>query len=157
MALTKEQIRTDYPLPIYNYRVDINGVSISFSEVSGLELSFETQTYKESFAVSGKVGPNIMYMPGQIQPVNISMKKGLVKGKSIPVFYDWINTTQINQIEKRDIVVHLLDETGNTVVSWKVIDAFPTKLSAPSFDASSNDVAIESMDFMAFRVTMEEA
>ena len=60
-------------------------------------------------------------------------------------------------MDKRDIVVHLLDETGSTVVSWKVIDAFPTKLTAPSFDASSNEVAIESMDLMAFRVTMEEA
>ena len=157
MALTKEQIKTDYPLPIYNYRVDINGVSISFSEVSGLELAFESITYKESFSVSGKVGPNIMYMPGQIQPVNISMKKGLVKGKSIPVFYEWINDIEINQVDKRDIVVHLLDETGSTVVSWKVIDAFPTKLTAPSFDASSNEVAIESMDLRAFRVTMEEA
>ncbi|WP_130734442.1 phage tail protein [Flavobacterium sp. J27] len=156
MALTKEQIKTDYPLPIYNYRVDINGESISFSEVSGLELSFETFTYKESYASGGKVGPNIMYMPGQIQPVTISMKKGLVKGKSIPVFYNWINAIQLNQVEKKDIVVHLLDETGATVVSWKVIDAFPTKLTAPSFDANSNDVGIESMDLMAYRVTMEE-
>ncbi|MEM9338892.1 MAG: phage tail protein [Bacteroidota bacterium] len=156
MALTKEQIKTDYPLPIYNYRIDINGVSISFSEVSGLELAFESITYKESFAVGGKIGPNIMYMPGQIQPVNISMKKGLVKNKSIPVFYDWINSVQINQVDKRDIVVHLLDETGSTVVSWTVIDAFPTKLTAPSFDANSNEVAIESMDLMAYRVKMEE-
>jgi len=156
MALTKEQIKTDYPLPIYNYRVDINGESISFSEVSGLELSFETFTYKESYASGGKVGPNIMYMPGQIQPVTISMKKGLVKGKSIPVFYNWINSIQLNQVDKKDIVVHLLDETGTTVISWKVIDAFPTKLSAPSFDANSNDVGIESMELMAFRVTMEE-
>jgi len=157
MALTKEQIKTDYPLPIYNYRVDIDGVSFSFSEVSGLELSFETITYKESFSASGKVGPNIMYMPGQIQPVNINLKKGFVQGKSIPVFYEWINSIELNRVDKKDIVVHLLDETGSTVVSWKVIDAFPTKLSAPSFNASSNEVAIESMDLMAFRVTMAEA
>lgn len=157
MALTKEQIKSDYPLPIYNYRVDINGESISFSEVSGLELSFETITYKESYATGGKVGPNIMYMPGQIQPVNISLKKGYVQGKSIPVFYDWINSIQLNRVDKRDIVVHLLDETGNTIVSWTVLDSFPTKLSAPSFDASSNEVAIESMDLMASRVSMAEA
>ncbi len=156
MALTKEQIKTDYPLPIYNYRVDIDGVSFSFSEISGLELSFESITYKESFTSGDKVGPNIMYMPGQIQPVNISLKKGFVKGKSIPVFYEWINDIQLNRVDKKDIVVHLLDEAGNTVVNWKVIDAFPTKLSAPSFDASSNEVAIESMELMASRVTMEE-
>ncbi|MBQ4820705.1 phage tail protein [Aquimarina sp. MMG016] len=157
MALTKEQIATDYPLPIYNYRVDIDGVSFSFSKVSGLDLGFEAITYKESHAASGKVGPNIMYMPGQIQAVNISLEKGYVKGKSIAVFYEWINSIELNRVDKKDIIVHLLDETGGTVVSWKVIDAFPTKLTGPSFDASSSEVAIESMELMASRVTMEEA
>ena len=101
MALTKEQIKKDYPLPTYNYRVDIDGASVAFSEVSGLDLAFETITYKESFAASGKLGPNIMYMPGQIQPVNISLKKGFVKGKSIPVFYEWINEIQLNRVTKK--------------------------------------------------------
>ena len=97
-----------------------------------------------------------MYMPAQIQAVNISMKKGLVRQKSIPKLYDWINSVEINLIDKRDIVIHLLDEKGQTVVNWTAIDAFPTKLTAPSFTADSNDVAIESLDLMALRVTMEE-
>ena len=50
-----------------------------------------------------------------------------------------------------------MDEAGNAVVSWKVLNAFPTKLDAPSFDANSNDVAVESMELMADRVTIEEA
>ncbi len=157
MALTKDQIRADYPLPVYNYRVDIDGESVSFSEVSGLELAFETHTYKESFTEGGKSGPNIMYMPSQIQAVTITLKKGFVTSKSIRVFYDWINSVSLNQVDKKDIVVHLLDETGSTVVSWKVIDAFPTKLTAPTFDANSNDVAIETMELMANRVSTQEA
>lgn len=155
MALTKDQIRTDYPLLIYNYRVDIDNTSISFSEVSGLDLSFETITHKESHKVSGKSGPNIMYMPGMIQPVNISLKKGLVPEESMKVFYDWINSIELNRVDKKDIIVHLLDEAGLTVVSWKCIDAFPTKLSAPTFDANSNEVALETMELMASRVMME--
>jgi|GEM_PF-325502 len=157
MALSKEQIKTSYPLVTYNYRVDIDNTSISFSEVSGLDLSFDTITHKESHSVSGKVGPNIMYMPGQIQPVNITLSKGLVKGVSMKVFYDWINSIELNLVDKKDIVVHLLDETGSTVISWKVVDAFPKKLSAPKFDASANSVAVESMELMASRVFMEEA
>ncbi len=156
MALTKEQIKTDYPLPVYNYKVEIDGTAIAFSEVSGLELSFESITYKES-QVNGMKGPNIMHMPGQVQPTNITMKKGYVTGKSVPVLYDWINSIELNRIEKKDIMVHLLDETGTTVVNWKVIDCFPTKLSAPTFDANSNEVAVESMELMASNVTMEEA
>lgn len=156
MALTKEQIKTDYPLLVYNYRVDIDNTSISFSQVSGLDLAFEPITYKESHSVSGKSGPNIMHMPGMLQPVNITLQKGLVKGVSMKVFYDWINSIGLNRVDKKDIIVHLLDETGSTVVSWKCIDAFPTKLSAPTFDANSNEVALESMELRATRVVMEE-
>ena len=134
----------------------INGDTLSFSEVSGLDRGYDTTTYKESPTASGAVGPNIMYMPAQISAVNISLKKGLVKSKSMPILYDWINSTALNQIEKKDISVSLCDETGAPVVTWKVIDCFPTKLTAPSFDANSNDVAIESMDLMALRVVMEE-
>jgi phage tail-like protein len=37
-----------------------------------------------------------------------------------------------------------------------MINAFPTKLDAPSFDANSNDVAIESMELMGDGVSIEE-
>jgi len=157
MAFTKDQIKNSYPLPVYNYRVDIGNTSVSFSEVSGLDIAVEVITYKESFAASGKSGPNVMHMPGARQPTTISLKKGYVKGSSIQVFYNWINSIELNLVDKKDITVHLLDESGVTVVSWKCIDAFPTKLSGPAFNASSNDVAIESMELRASRIIMEEA
>lgn len=156
MALTKDQIKTDYPLPVYNYKVEIEGTAIAFSEVSGLDVAFDPITYKES-QTNGMMGPNIMHMPGMIEPTNITLKKGYVTKKSVPVLYEWINSTALNRIDKKDIIVHLLDETGATVVSWKVVDCFPTKLSAPTFDASSNEVAVESMELRASSVSMEEA
>ena len=157
MAVTAEDIKTAYPLPVYNYKVEIGGESVAFSEVSGLSIGYETTTYKESPVESGAPGPRIFYMPAQIAPVNVSLKKGLVKGVSVPVLYDWIKNTQTNQVEKKDVIVRLCDEGGDAVISWKVLNAFPTKLDAPSFTADSNDVAVESMELMADRVEMEEA
>lgn len=155
MALTKEQIAATYPLPAYNYKVEINGQTVGFSEVSGLSMSYETITYKES-ALSG-AGPRTMYMPGQNNPVNITLKKGFVTGVSVPALFEWINSIQLNRIDKKDVVVRLCDENGAAVVSWTVINAFPTKLDAPSFTATSTEVAIESMELMADRITIEEA
>jgi phage tail-like protein len=156
MALSQDQIKIDYPLPVYNYKVDIGSETIAFSEVSGLELSFETITYKESPVGSGIAGPNVMQMPGSRKPLNITLKKGYVKGKSMPSLYNWLNATQLNRTEKKDITVHLCDEKGDSVVRWKVIDAFPVKLSAPSFNASSNEIAIESMELAASSLEMSE-
>lgn len=157
MALTSDAIKTAYPLPVYNYRVEIDGDAVAFSEVSGLSIGYETTTYKESPVESGAPGPRVMRMPAQLSDTTVTLKKGVVKGKSIPALYQWINSVQINQIAKKDIFVRLCDEEGNAVVSWKVTNAFPTKLDAPTFDAASNDVAIESMELMADRVSIEEA
>lgn len=157
MALSTDDIKATYPLPVYNYKVNVNGETIAFSEVSGLSMAFETITYKESKTDQPGAGPNVMIMPGQSTPPTITLKKGVVRGKNLPVFYDWINSTQLNLVEKKDITVQLCDEEGNAVVIWKVLNAFPTKLDAPSFTADSNEVAIESMELSADRITIEES
>lgn len=157
MALSKKEIKTAYPLPIYNYRVEVGDQTIAFSEVSGLSIGFETKTYKESPVESGAPGPRVMHMPVQQQPANVTLKKGVVRGASVNAFYKWIHSTQINQIDKKDIYVRLCDETGAPVISWKVLNAFPTKLDAPTFDANGTDVAIETMTLMGDGVLVEEA
>jgi phage tail-like protein len=156
MALSKEEIKAAYPLPVYNYRVEIAGQAVAFSEVSGLNITYETTTYKESPVESGAPGPRVMHMPAQGTPPTITLNKGLVRGTSVATFYSWINAIQINQVEKKDIYIRLCDENGDPVISWKVTNAFPTTLNAPSFDANSNDVAIESMELMGDRVSIEE-
>ena len=45
MAVSTDTIKNTYPLPVYNYRVEIAGEAIAFSQVSGLSLGFETSTY----------------------------------------------------------------------------------------------------------------
>lgn len=157
MALSTDDMRTQYPLPVYNYRVEINGETIAFSEASGFSVEYEPITFKESPVTSGKAGPVIRYMPGQTTPVNLTLKKGIVRQKSIKVLYDWISTTALNLIEKKDIIIRLCDEKGEPVISWKIINAFPTKLDAPGFDANSNEVAVESMELMADDLMIEES
>ena len=157
MAVSKDDIKTNYPLPVYNYRVEIGSDAVGFSEVSGLSISYETSTYKESPVESGAPGPRVMIMPAQKAAPTISLKKGVVPASSIATLFNWINATQINQVEKKDIYVRLLDEAGAPVISWHVVNAFPTKLDAPTFDTKSNDAAIESMELMADAVFVEVA
>ena len=157
MAITANDIRTDYPLPVYNYRVEIAGTAVAFSEVSGLSIAFETSTYKESPTASGAPGPRTMIVPGQRNPAKVTLKKGIVRGASLKQLFGWIKTVTINQVEKKDLFIRLCDEAGAAVISWKVVNAFPTKLDAPTFDAKSNDAAIESMELTADFVSLEES
>ncbi len=98
-----------------------------------------------------------MNMPTQGTPPTITLNKGLVRTTSVATFYSWINSIQINQVEKKDIYIRLCDEKGDAVISWKVTNAFPTTLTAPTFTADSNDVAIETMELMGDSIFIEEA
>src|SRR5271157_5027358 len=157
MGISKADIKAAYPLPVYNYKVEIGKDTVAFSEVSGLTIQHQTTTYSESPVEPGSPGPRVMYMPAQKSAVNVTLKKGVVRGVSVPALYDWMNLTQINQTDKRDVYIRLCDENGNAVISWKLFNAFPVKLDAPTFTASSNDVAVETMQLMGDVVLIEEA
>jgi phage tail-like protein len=157
MALSKEEMKRTYPLPAYNYRVEIGATAVGFSKASGLDVSFETATYKESPTEPGKAGPLVMQMPAQRNPAKLTLEKGICASEGAVSLYGWINQTQMNLAEKRDVFVRLLDETGKAVVSWKVINAFPTKLTAPSFGADAKEIAIESMELVADAVFVERS
>ena len=157
MAVSASEIKATYPLPVYNFRVEIGADAVAFSDVSGLSIHYDVTTFKESLTGGASPGPRIVHMPAQPQPVNVTMKKGVARVSSAAALYGWIKTVALNQVEKKDVVVRLCDEQGKPIISWKIVNAFPTKLDAPSFDAKSNEVAVESMELRADAITITEA
>jgi phage tail-like protein len=92
-------------------------------------------------------------MPGQAQSVTLTLKRGVMPKNS--QLYDWMNSISLNRVEKKDISISLTNEAGQELlVTWNVSNAFPTKLSAPSLDAASNEVAFEELSLAADRVTV---
>jgi phage tail-like protein len=156
MAVSANDIKTTYPLPVYNFRVEIGADAVAFSEVSGLSIQYETTTYKESPIAGGAPGPRVVHMPAQGSPTNVTLKKGVARSSSVATLYAWINSIALNQVEKKDVLVRLCDEAGKPVISWKIINAFPTKLDGPAFDAKSNEVAVETMELRADAITITE-
>lgn len=152
MPSSGDDIKATYPLPVYHYHVSIDGMdSLAFSEVSGLNIEREVITYKDGLSCT----EGAKYIPGQASAVKLTLKKGITKGDN--QLYNWISSTKISVIDKKDITISLLDEEKSPVVTWKVSNAFPTKLEAPSFNATSNEVAIESLELTANDLTVEYA
>lgn len=139
MATNKKKIRENYPIPVYNYRVTINGNQImSFSEVSGLEIDHDHVLYRHGF--SWLVGDHLIR--GQRKPINITLKRGVVRRRSD--LYDWIK-----QGDKKNIRIELCDEAELGIIIWEITRALPYKLDAPAFNASTSEVALESLDLIA--------
>lgn len=150
MALTAKSIKDSYPLPVYNYRVTIGKDTLGFSEVSGLGVEYEPVTYRHGF--SYVMGPKII--PGMRQTAKLTLKRGVAKGSTF--LADWLKNTYANPFKnaKQDITIDLCDESGAAVVRWTVFGALPVKLDAPTFDANSNDVAIEMLELVAAEISI---
>jgi len=151
MSYDREQIKATYPLPVYNYRVTVGADTMGFSEVSGLSVNYEPVTYKHglSFVMGAKI------IPGMRQPIRLTLKKGVVKANDF--LASWFQNAYTNPFNnaKRDILIDLCDESGQAVVRWKVQGALPIKLDAPTFDADSNEVAIESLELVAHDIQVD--
>lgn len=146
MPTTAQDIANEYPIPVYRFVVNYGEESLRFSEVSGLDIGVETITYKDGL---GK-----LHMPGQPTDVNITLKRGLVRKSS--QFYDWISSISLNLVDKKDITVSLTNETGTEpLVTWKVLNAFPKKLTAPSVNGGSNEASVESLELLADDIQIE--
>ncbi len=144
MAETTSHQRDTYPLPAYNFRVTIGGEAMSFSEVSGVSIEFETVTYKHGLSFSeGEVLKKYRYD----RFVPIRLKKGTVRGNYL---YEWLKS-----MDTRRLDISLCDEQGNAVVNWIVGKAVPVKLEAPTFDANTNDVSIDTLEVMASHISVE--
>ncbi|KAA1183143.1 MULTISPECIES: phage tail protein [Photorhabdus] len=149
MSTTPEQIAVEYPIPTYRFVVSIGDEKVPFNSVSGLDISHDVIEYKDGTG-------NYYKMPGQRQAINITLRKGVFSGDT--KLFDWLNSIQLNRVEKKDISISLTNEAGTEILmTWSVANAFPTSLTAPAFDATSNEVAVQEISLTADRVTIQAA
>jgi len=130
----------NYPLPKFHFIIEWGGARIGFTEATGLDKQVEVIEYREG----NSYNYNKIKMPGLHKFSNITLKRGTMDGDKD--FYLWINTVNLNKVDRRDITISLLNETHVPVISWKVINAFPVKVQASDLKADGNEVAIETLE-----------
>jgi phage tail-like protein len=129
-----------YPLPVFHFTVQWGGTRLGFSEVSGLTQENQAIEYRDgSFLEYSSIK-----MPGLRKFNNVTLKRGIIKADND--FFKWLSTVKLNQVERRDVVISLLNEEHNPVMTWKIHNAFPVKVEGPGLKAAGNEVAIESIE-----------
>lgn len=128
-----------YPHGRFRYKVEIDGLDAGgFSEVTGFGVSIDVMEYRE-----GDMVQTPMKIPGLKKYGNITLKQGLADSM---VLYDWIIAGVDGAVDRKTITITLLDEEEAPAASWQVINAWPMKYTAPDFNATSSEVAIESLE-----------
>ncbi len=138
-----------YPISKFHFQVEWGGAKIGFTEVTGLEVSTEVIEYRDGASPEY----HKIKMPGMQKFSNITLKRGTFKGDND--FYNWWNTVALNTIERRDVVISLLNENHEPVVVWKVKNVWPVKVQSTDLKADGNEVAIETIELAHEGLTIQ--
>ena len=134
-----------YPPPGFHFEVEVLGVppqdnDVRFTEVSGLTVEVGTEEVAE-----GGENRFIQKFPGRAKYSELVLKRGLLVNSEI---VNWIREcVEDFTITPKNIDVKLLNEAHDPLVTWHVINAYPTKWSVSDFNSTGNAVVIESLQF----------
>ncbi|MDF2838267.1 MAG: phage tail protein [Paenibacillus sp.] len=131
--------RTD-PYRNFRFRVEVEGLEqAGFNEVSGFDASVDVIEYRE-----GNELTTPRKLPGLTKYGNITLKWGTTDSIEL---YEWLQECVEGTIERKTITIIALDEEGNDVATWQVIEAWPVRYTAPSFNGLGAEIAVEMLEF----------
>lgn len=138
-----------YPIPKFHFQVQWGGTRIGFTEVTGLTIENEVIEYREGSSPEYSKTK----MPGLHKYGNITLKRGVFASDN--EFFTWLNSVKLNNIARRDLIISLLNENHEPVVSYKVVQAWPVKIQVPDLKSDANEVAIESIELAHEGLTIQ--
>ena len=129
-----------WPLPKFYFLVKIDGgMEASFQEVSGLDAETDVSEYRHGDSpVFSKIK-----MPGLRKYSDVTLKKGHFTTDI--KFFEWYNQIQLNVIERKSVVIQLLNESGKAEIVWTFTNAFPMSIKSTDLNSGSSDAAVESL------------
>ncbi|HVY04712.1 MAG TPA: phage tail protein [Burkholderiales bacterium] len=131
-----------YPPPAFHFKVEVNGFAtgndVRFSDVSGLTMEMVTEELAE-----GGENRYVQKYPARAKFPELVLKRGLLSKSDL---FDWFRQCILDlDIVPRDVDVKLLDENHDPLVTWHLVNAYPTKWALGDLGANSNAVAVETL------------
>lgn len=114
----------------------------AFRECTGLGSENEVVESK----ASGPKGEFIIKkIPGRMKWNNITLKRGITDSMDMWKWRKLVERGLVDQARKNGSIV-MFDTTGKEVARWDIVNAWPSKLSGPSANATNNELAIEELE-----------
>lgn len=130
--------RTD-PYAQFSFIIKIDDMEVgAFTEVEGLEAESEVIEYR-----TGADSHRYRKLPGLMEYSNITLKRGITDNDEL---WRWRKTTLDGETERRSGVIVLRDEGGEERLRWEFRNGWVVKYEGPSLDASSSEVAVETVE-----------
>ena len=130
------------PFRGFNFRLEIDGITkAGFRECSGLDAGTDPVDYRNG---DEKVN-SVRKLTGMNKYGPITLKRGFTDDHEL---WDWRKKVIDGKTQRVNGSVILLNEAGETKLQWNFIEAWPSKWTGPTLNATSNDVAIETLEIV---------
>jgi phage tail-like protein len=150
------------PYAAFNFVVTLAGSAVAgFMEVTGLDTENAVIEYREGNDQPAGGGAFVRKLPGMERYPNLTFRRGITGDLAL-----WTDL----RVKIRDATlgpelgavnsvtptfkVELQDEKHTTVQAWTLHNAWVSKLSGPSLNAKSNEIAIESIEVICERIEL---
>ncbi len=139
------------PLTTFCFRVTLETVpglvnkQAFFKSVTGLQSEAEVVDYGE-----GGMNGTTHRLVGRSKWPNLVLKRGFCKGTSGQALmkwrFAWLDDAAGTPLKRISGVIEQLDSKLNAVCTWKFTGGWPCKWVGPEFDASKQELAIETLE-----------
>jgi len=132
--------RAKDPFRGFKFRIQIDGINkAGFREVSGLDAATDTVDYRDGD------GDTIRKLAGLKKFSNITLKRGITDDQDLWKWRAMVMDGKIKDARKNGQII-LLDDEGKEAAEWTFTDGWPAKWTGPSFNATANEVAIDTIE-----------
>jgi phage tail-like protein len=128
------------PFGGYNFAVEMDGITrMGFKDCSGLDSTTNAGKYREGTDATLAQ----RQIPGLLSFSNIQLKRGITDDHAL---WDWRDGVAKGAAVRRTISIILRNDKGEEKIRWNIKNCWPTKWSGPTLDATSDTVAIETLE-----------
>ena len=140
MATRKDPIRN------FRFRVEIDGIQqAGFSEVSGFDITVDPIDYRE-----GTDPTHVRKLTGMTKYGNVTLKWGITTSMEL---YNWHRQIVDGDIVRKTLAIVSVNERGEDVNRWEIVEAWPTKYDPMDFNAKGNEAGIATLELANEGVT----
>ncbi len=119
----------------FRFRVEIDGITqAGFSEVQIGETTIEAIDYRE-----GSEPAHVRKLAGLTKYGNVTLKWGATSSNEL---FNWWKAGAEGQVQRRNVVVSLLDEQRNPVKRWVMRNVWPVRYTVSPLVAVDGCVAV---------------
>lgn len=130
---------------------------VGFMECTGLDGENTPMEYRDNVIPGGAApGTFVRKLPGMERYPNVVLRRGITGHIGLWNWRKQVRNGEPWDTVKGDVLVTLKDEKHTSVLSWKLINAWPTKLSGPTLNARTNEIAVEALELCCDRIEVVE-